>query len=117
MTRKFLLPAVLALAVFTICFAADITGHWTGRIADQFDIAYDFKVDGDKLTGGTTGPDGSVIPLKDGMVKGDSLSFSINLMDNVMKIKGKIKDDNTINLIMPGMGGGEPMAIILKKSK
>src|SRR5471030_278940 len=98
MNRKILLPAVLILAVFTIRFAADITGHWTGRIADQFDIAYDFKVDGEKLTGGTTGPDGSIIPIKDGIIKGDSLSFSINLMDNSFKIGGKIKDDNTINL-------------------
>src|SRR5471030_2125770 len=105
MNRKILLPAVLILAVFTIRFATDITGHWTGRIADQFDVAYDFKVDGEKLTGGTTGPDGSVIPLKDGVVKGDSLSFAMNFMDNTIKIKGKIKDDNTINLSMPGMGG------------
>ena len=117
MTRKILLSAVLILAIVTICFAADITGHWTGRIADQFDIAYDFKVDGEKLTGGTTGPDGAVIPIKDGMIKGDSLSFSINLMDNNMKIAGKIKDENTITLKMPGMGGGEPMTVTLKKSK
>ncbi|MGZ3755877.1 MAG: hypothetical protein ACXVAY_06470 [Mucilaginibacter sp.] len=117
MTKKFLLSAVLVLAIVTICFAADITGHWTGRIADQFDISYDFKVDGEKLTGGTTGPDGSVIPIKDGVIKGDSLSFSINLMDNTMKIGGKIKDENTITLTMPGMGGGAPMAVILKKAK
>ncbi|EHQ29634.1 hypothetical protein [Mucilaginibacter paludis] len=117
MTKKFLLSAILILAIVTVCFAADITGHWTGRIADQFDISYDFKVDGEKLTGGTTGPDGSVIPIKDGVIKGDSLSFSINLMDNVMKIGGKIKDDNTITLKMPGMGGREPMSVILTKSK
>lgn len=108
---------MLIVAVVTICYAADITGHWTGKIMDQYDIAYDFKVDGDKLTGGTTGPDGAAIPIKNGVIKGDSLSFSINLMDNDMKIGGKIKDDNTISLTMPGMGGGPPMIVVLKKTK
>ena len=117
MTKKFLLSGVLILAIVTICFAADVTGHWTGRIADQFDIAYDFKVDGEKLTGGTTGPDGSVIPIKDGIIKGDSLSFSINIMENNMKIGGKMKNDSTITLTVPGMDGREPLAVILKRSK
>ena len=50
MKKKFLLSALLVLAVVAICFAADITGHWTGRVNDQFDISYDFKVDGTTLT-------------------------------------------------------------------
>lgn len=117
MTRKFALLGLLLLTVVTICFAADITGHWLGRIGDQFDITYDFKVDGEKLTGGTSGPDGIVIPIRDGIIKNDSLSFSITIMDNDLKIRGKVKDENTIALNMPGMGGGEPMIVVLKKSK
>lgn len=117
MIKKILLSSVLVLAIVTMCLAADVTGHWTGRIADRFDIAYDLKVDGEKLTGGTTGPDGSVIPLNDGVIKGDSLSFSINLMDNAFKITGKVNDENTITLTMPGMGGGESMTVVLKKTK
>ena len=117
MTRKLSLLGLLLLAAVTICFAADITGHWLGRIGDQFDISYDFKVDGEKLTGGTSGPDGNVIPIRDGVIKNDSLSFAITIMDNDLKITGKVKDESTIVLNMPGMGGGEPMTVVLKKSK
>ena len=86
MTKKFLLSALLILAVVTICFAAEITGHWTGKINDQFDIAYDFKADGTTLTGTTKGPDGNVITIKNGLIKGDSLSFILPIMDNEVPV-------------------------------
>jgi hypothetical protein len=73
-------------------FAADLTGRWTGRIMDQFDVAYDFVQEGEKLSGFTMGPDGNKIEIKDGSVKGDEVLFTINVMDTDMKIKGKVED-------------------------
>ena len=100
------------MVIVSICFAADITGHWTGRINDQFDVAYDFKVDGNKLTGTSTGPDGNVIAIKDGLIKGDSLSFTLPIMDNDVPIKGLVKGDK-MNLSMSF--NGNPMSFELKK--
>ena len=68
-------------------------GHWTGKINDQFDVAYDFKVEGKNLTGTTQGPDGTAIQIKDGVIKGDDLSFTIEVMSNNLKIKGKVSGD------------------------
>jgi hypothetical protein len=116
MIKKLLTTIALVIVFITACFAADITGKWTGKIMDQYDIAYDFKVDGEKLTGSTTGPEGNVINIENGVIKGDDLSFSIKFMDNTLKITGKVKDD-TITLTLPGMNGGEPMSVILKKAK
>nr|WP_294941063.1 hypothetical protein [uncultured Mucilaginibacter sp.] len=116
MIKKLLTTSAFVIVIITACFATDITGKWTGKIMDQYDIAYDFKVDGEKLTGSTTGPEGNVITVDDGVIKGDDLSFSIKFMDNTVKITGKVKDD-TITLTFPGMNGGEPMTVILKKAK
>jgi len=112
MSKKILLTALSVLVIVSICFAADITGHWTGRINDQFDVAYDFKVDGNKLTGTSTGPDGNVIAIKDGLIKGDSLSFTLPIMDNDVPIKGLVKGDK-MNLSMSF--NGNPMSFELKK--
>ena len=108
----FLLSVLLVLAVVTFCFAAEITGHWTGRINDQFDVAYDFKADGTTLTGTTKGPDGNVIEIKNGLVKGDSVSFTLPIMDNEFPIKGFVKGD-VMSLSMSF--NGNPMTFELKK--
>jgi hypothetical protein len=114
--KKVLSTAILVTAFVTFCFAQDITGKWAGKVMDQFDVTYDFKVDGTTLTGTTTGPDGNLITIQNGLIKDGDLSYTINLMGNDMKVTGKVKDD-TITLTMPGMGGGDPMTVILKKVK
>jgi hypothetical protein len=76
--------------VSAISIAEDVTGRWTGRIMDQFDVIYDFSQDGEKLTGTTVGPDGTTIDITNGAVKGDDISFSINVMGGDLPIKGKI---------------------------
>ncbi|HEY2582423.1 MAG TPA: hypothetical protein VGI43_11485 [Mucilaginibacter sp.] len=116
MIRKTFTTALMVMAFVTFYFAQDITGKWSGRIMDQFDVTYDFKVDGEQLTGNTSGPDGTPVPIQNGVIKGDDLSFMIHIMDNDMKITGKIKED-VITLTMPGMQGGDPMTVVLKKVK
>ncbi len=116
MIKKLVATAIMVTAFIAVSFAQDITGKWTGRIMDQFDIAYDFKVDGTTLTGTTTGPDGNTINIQNGVIKDGDLSYMIHIMDNDMKVTGKVKDD-TITLTMPGMGGGDPMTVVLKKAK
>lgn len=116
MIKKTLTTAFLVMAFITCCHAQTITGSWRGKIMDQFDVTYTFKVDGDKITGSTTGPDGDVIVLQNCVLKGDVLSFSMAMMGNNMKVTGKVKDD-TITLNMPGMGQGEMMTVVLKKAK
>ena len=116
MTKKFLLSALLLLAIVTFCFAADITGHWVGKINDQFDVAYDFKVDGTTLTGSTKGPDGNVIEIKNGVIKGDSVSFTLPIMDNVVPIKGVVKGD-VMSLSMSFNGNAMPFELKKEAAK
>ena len=80
--------------------AADITGKWTaqvpGRDGQTRETTFDFKVEGEKLTGTTTGINGDV-PITDGTVKGDAIAFTVvaNFNGNDVKIlyKGTVAGD------------------------
>jgi opacity protein-like surface antigen len=119
--RIFLACAVLMTVLAGAALAADITGNWTGS-TDQFTVTFAFKQDGEKLTGTVTGPQGDPIPISDGKVQGDKVSFTVkvDMGGNSMKIthEGTIKGDEiTLSTKVEGGGdfGGGPMT--LKRQK
>jgi hypothetical protein len=114
MIKKLLTTAFLVMAFVTFSLAQDITGNWKGTVNNQFEINYTFKVDGEKLTGSSKGPDGTDTPISDGVIKGDDLSFSLDIMGSPTKIKGKIKGD-TITLAFAV--NGNDVTLDLKKVK
>jgi hypothetical protein len=71
--------ACFAIAMLTVtAVAADVTGKWSGQVPSRGEAvatAFTFKVDGDKLTGTMTGPQGEVA-LQEGKVSGDQISFT-----------------------------------------
>jgi hypothetical protein len=91
---------ILAMLIALSAAAADVSGKWTamvpGRGGDPMKTDFTFKVDGDTLTGTTTGPQGEV-PIKDGKVSGDTISFTQTLSfgGNEVKLlyKGKVSGD------------------------
>jgi opacity protein-like surface antigen len=63
-------------------FAADVDGKWTGTVSTpmgDIPVGYEFKADGATLTGTTLGPDGGSVPIKNGKVDGNKISFSVTL--------------------------------------
>src|SRR5277367_6024980 len=81
------------LLVASPAFAAGIDGDWMGSIDGgpngPVSINYTFKADGAKLTGTTTGPDGSKVALKDGKIDGANISFAVDvdMGGNAMTLK------------------------------
>jgi hypothetical protein len=76
---KALLLGMLLFA--TPAFAAGVDGDWSGSLDTPngpVQIGYSFKSDGTTLTGTTTGPDGSKIPIKDGKIDGDKITFAVD---------------------------------------
>ncbi len=75
----------LLLGLLLCCapaFAAGVDGDWSGSLDTPngpVQISYSFKADGGTLTGSTTGPDGSKLPIKDGKVDGNKISFSVDI--------------------------------------
>src|ERR1017187_1689184 len=103
--------------------AADITGNWTGSMSmgdNQFTLAYSFKQDGEKLTGTVTGPQGDPLPLNDGKVVGDKVSFNVkvDMGGNPAKFssEGVIKGDE-IALTTKSEGGPDFPPMVLKRGK
>jgi hypothetical protein len=78
--RVFSILAVLLIAAVA-AVAADISGKWAaqvpGRDGGTRAVAFTFKVDGDKLTGSMSDPQGGEIAIADGKVSGDTVSFSV----------------------------------------
>jgi hypothetical protein len=120
MRRCVLTIGLLLVAGFA--FGADVDGKWTGSIAgmdgNNMTLGYTFKADGTTLTGTTTGPDGNQMPIKEGKINGNNISFSvtIDMGGNEMKLeyKGVVSADQ-IKLTLDMMG--QAMEIPLKRAK
>jgi hypothetical protein len=106
--------------------AADITGTWTGAMSmgdNQFTLTYTFKVDGEKLTGTIQTPQGDSLPLIDGKISGDKVSFAVktDMGNGPVKFasEGTIKSADAIELSTKMEGGAEfgGGPITLKRTK
>ena len=125
--RAFIL-SVLFVFVAGMAFAADIDGNWEGEMAGMgggapMKIAYNFKADGNTLTGTTKGMDGNDVAIKDGKIDGNNFSFVLEMMGMSMPHTGTVNGD-TLELKPDmsamgggGMGGGGEMVMVLKKVK
>jgi len=99
--RRFLaIPMVLCLFFAVAAIAADVSGKWVaqvpGRDGQTREVTFDFKVDGSKLTGTMSTRMGEV-PIQDGVVKGDEISFVVVLSfggnEVRMEYNGKVQGD------------------------
>lgn len=83
-----------------VAAAADVTGKWTaeipGRNGNTQNVTFNLKADGSNLTGNMSTQRGE-LPISDGKVDGDSISFNtvMKMQDNeiTMKYKGKVSGD------------------------
>jgi hypothetical protein len=127
-----LCAALLALAFTTgTAMAADVTGKWTTTMAGRgggggdFTITYNFKQDGAKLTGTVETPMGDPLPITEGKVEGDKLSFTITFEggpNGAMKItnEGTIAGEEiklTTKFEGGDFGGGDRPPATLKRVK
>ncbi|HEY4324892.1 MAG TPA: hypothetical protein VGN20_12930 [Mucilaginibacter sp.] len=84
MKAKTIITVALVLS-FIVCLAAavaDLSGKWTGSLktpdGNEFPLSYTFKLDGDKLTGTASGPNGDT-PITAGKVNGSDFTFNLNV--------------------------------------
>ena len=80
MTR--ILALVFGLVLLAVpAFAPDVDGKWEGMIdtpMGAIPVGFTFKTDGAALTGTSLGPDGAAIPIKNGKVDGNKISFTVD---------------------------------------
>jgi hypothetical protein len=112
------------LAVAVLAAAADLTGKWVaqvpGRDGQTRETTFNFKAEGEKLTGTVSGRQGDN-PISDGKIKGDEISFTVafNVQGNDVKFlyKGKVAGDD-IKLSRTREGGDQPpQEFVAKRAK
>lgn len=114
-----MLAAVVLTA--TPARAADVDGKWSGSIDTPMgavNVGFDFKADGPALTGSTTSPDGGSVPIKNGKIDADKISFVVTLdfggMTFDLNYTGVVKPDN---IAMTADFMGMPFTFTVTKAK
>ncbi len=79
------------LLVATLAFGADIDGKWAGTFdsgmgGQPMNLSYDFKADGNKLTGTTVGAENSTIEILNGKIDGNKITFDVPVDMGGMKM-------------------------------
>jgi len=80
--RHLALVVTLCVVAFAPLRAADVDGKWSGSIdtpMGAIPIEFNFKADGATLTGSMGGPDGGQIPIKNGKIDGNKISFNVSV--------------------------------------
>jgi hypothetical protein len=114
--RSLSLAGAFVLAATLVAHAADITGKWTaqvpGRDGQTRETTFNFKVDGEKLTGTTTGRNGDVA-IADGTVKGDAVAFNVvaNFNGTDVKIVYRARRGRRNQVHAPARGGDRPRRV------
>jgi hypothetical protein len=115
--------ACLAVLALGIAAAADVAGKWSGDVpgrgGDTTPSTFVFKVEGDKVNGSMTGAQGEV-PLQEGKVSGDQISFTtvLDIGGNSVKIvyKGTISGDQIKMSRQREGGSGQAREFTLKRA-
>jgi hypothetical protein len=89
------------LLIAGFVFGADIDGKWSGQynsgMGDPMTLDFTFKADGNALTGTSLGGPDTQIPIKDGKINGNNISFvvAVDFGGQEMKFnyKGILKGD------------------------
>ena len=98
--KKIFVSAVLLLFCSTLIFAGDIDGKWRGKVDSDmgtFEFTITYKVDGELLSGVMTSEMGDA-PFTDGKINGNEFEYQIGIMDFVIKHKGKVLNENEIQI-------------------
>ena len=112
--RSVVFALCFIFALMTIAWAADVTGKWVaqvpGRGGETRETTFNFKVEGEKLTGTMSGFQGDV-PISDGKISGDAISFKVKISFNNNEVtllyNGKISGDE-IKFTRTREGGNNP---------
>jgi hypothetical protein len=115
--KRILLVVSIVLFCLVPALAADISGKWTATIKTpigDMNYAFDFKVEGEKLTGKAVmsmGGESSESALSEGIVKGDEISFVETLKVQGQELrceyKGKISGNEIRGSRTVGSFGAE----------
>jgi hypothetical protein len=96
---------ILATFLFLTCFFyasatnENLNGKWTGLLktdqGDEYPLLYNFKIEGNQLSGTAKTPKGD-LPINDGKITGDSISFNVIINDMEIDHSGRFYGDSVV---------------------
>lgn len=116
-TRSSVFLVILFTAIISLALAPNINGKWTTSFQTpngDIQLTFNFKVNGDSLSGNVTSGMGTM-PISDGVVNGNKISFDVSFNGNTIKHHGTIQGDS-INLQVDGAMGGGDFNMVLKRA-
>lgn len=97
---------LLAVLLAASAFAADVSGKWKasfpGPDGQSMELVFDIKVEGAKMTGTATSPMGQ-IPISNGSLEGDKISFDVDAGGMIINHKGTVSGDTMKLKVSGGM--------------
>jgi hypothetical protein len=111
---------VMVFSARPIFAATDVTGKWTGTLAtpdgNTFDLTFNFKQDGGKVTGTIEGPQGDPLSIDNGKIDGDKLTFTVSFNGMTISHEATVSGDEIKMNTKTDDGGMPPMQYTLKRS-
>lgn len=117
------------LLTATVALGADIDGKWSGQynsgMGDPMTLEYTFKAEGNILTGTTIGGPDTQVPIKEGKIDGNNISFVVVVdfggQEMKFNYKGVLKGDEIeLSFEMAGAPpaeGAAPQKFVVKRVK
>jgi hypothetical protein len=113
---------MLALAPVAAHAATDVSGTWTGSMSGPdagggIQLTFTFKQDAGKLTGSVQGAQGDPLPISDGKIDGDKITFNVVFNGTTISHDGTVTGDE-IKLNSKSSDGNFPASTLtLKRAK
>jgi hypothetical protein len=119
--RFFAFAAAVTLIATGLAFGAAVDGKWTGTVetpGGEMPVTFTFKAEGATLTGAMLGQDNNQIPIKDGKIDGNNISFTVSIDMGgdpmVLSYKGVVSADQ---IKLAGEAMGQPFEFVVKKAQ
>jgi len=122
--RKLTITGFLLGLLTLTALAADVTGKWTAQMPSRRgqtrEATFHFKADGNTLTGTVSGRMGDM-PISDGRIEGDQISFTQTMEGdgNTIKVlyKGTVSGDEIKFTRTRDGGAGRAQEFIAKRAQ
>ena len=107
------------LLIASTLYAADVAGTWKGQMDTGRAVVFQFKTEGNKVSGTMSGPNGEPRPITSGELKDDSISFTVASEWEGNPVKLSVKGTVTaseMKLTVSSEGGEWSTGVVAKKA-